>query len=118
MLVCVCVSFCLFASGTKNTKKKQNFATLVTKISEQDVVPRLLFLERVSITVLNNSDVTRMSQMDFDKAKNRIRTAHFYKQEKFNLMREEVEGCVRTCPGSWLFKAVRPHAPTIASHHS
>eukprot|EP00039_Didymoeca_costata_P006912 m.94541 g.94541 ORF g.94541 m.94541 type:complete len:1452 (+) comp13451_c0_seq1:1253-5608(+) len=72
--------------------KRTNLRELIQKCSEnRSVHPRLL-CERISTATLHSAGVLSMDVRDFDKTKNRMRTTMFYKQQKYNLLREESEG--------------------------
>jgi THO complex subunit 2 len=75
-----------------DSKRGPRLLELLSKCAQQQVVETKLLMERVQPGTLHASGLIELKPKDFDKQKNRIRTAMYYKQQKYNLFREESEG--------------------------
>lgn len=64
----------------------------LTKGVGEKCVPVSLLQERLQSETLRNSELLDMAPADFDVKARRLRTQLFYKQKKYNLMREDSEG--------------------------
>jgi THO complex subunit 2 len=78
--------------ASKDAKQKPRLLELLARCSSEKVVDQKLLLERVQPATNHSAGILAINASDWDKQKNRIRTALFYKQQKYNLMREESEG--------------------------
>ncbi|GAA5887200.1 hypothetical protein JCM5296_004560 [Sporobolomyces johnsonii] len=70
---------------------RQRLAKLVKQLIENGVLPKAAVLERLDLTIIGLLDYIGSAPV-FGRLEVRQRTALYYKQQKFNLLREESEG--------------------------
>ncbi|CAF0914333.1 unnamed protein product [Adineta steineri] len=85
----------LFPNDDTTTKEtyKQRFFQLINK--SEHIVSTTLLMERLEIDTLEYLDLI-ISRDQFNQKYVRIKTRLYYKQQKFNLLREESEGFAKT----------------------
>lgn len=87
---------------------RRRLAGLVASIAEHNLIPEELLRERLEAELLEEAGLLQSAQL-FNKKQIRINTSMLYKQQKYNLLREESEGFAKlVCV---LFDAA-PHADT------
>ncbi|KAI9207980.1 transcription factor/nuclear export subunit protein 2-domain-containing protein [Polychytrium aggregatum] len=76
--------------GSKSLER-QRLVVLIKEITMRDIVPAIIFRERLESDLLEAVGLIN-DQKSYDRRQIRTRTMNLYKQQKFNLLREESEG--------------------------